>query len=94
MYITNEKLEPKEKPIKEISVPFQGENLHPCIGLVFWFRWGKYCFDIRDIRKLYGVKSVKAIDDKRLSQASFCEKMSEIIKLVGKEDFVDVMSRC
>lgn len=88
MQVANVKSEPKERAIKALSVPFQGEMLHPCLGLMYWYRWGKYVFDIRVLRAFRKLPVTNFLDMKPLTQAWFCRKMGQVKAIVGENDFV------
>ena len=55
-YICDTKHEKKGLPIKSIVYNFYPFDFHPCQGLTYWFRWGKYIFDIREIEQFYDMK--------------------------------------
>ena len=94
MYRINEHLPSElDKTMKSMSFPFQGKDFHPQFGMIYWFTWGEWSFDIRDIRKLFNRKEEKKIDmDFKMHPCTrFRTQMLEIVKLIGKQSFEDFL---
>lgn len=83
---------------------FQGKPIYKCRNMCYWFRWGKWTFDIRDIRAFYGKKEdwamdklIKVIDGKTVKQQHPCtqfqKQVSQIIALIGEEPIEAVFDR-
>jgi hypothetical protein len=88
-----DKLEQKKsKPDTRYSVDFQGEKIHPISGMIFWYRWGKYTFDVRCVRKAFGKKETAAIDmDLTMHPCTRFQIIANEVKaLVGDKPFLEV----
>lgn len=88
-HVADIRMEPKERALvrNDFQVRFQGNYFRPCVGLVFWIRWGRYIFDIRPLRKYFGLPEL-SIED--MSIHKFKIRMKEIIKEVGDLKFITV----
>jgi len=85
----------KKKKIERIFYEHQGQKFHPCAGLEFHLFWGDYMFDIRDIKKLYGIETKRPTinDIASLSfQKAFTRRVEEMLKMIGDEPFKNVLS--
>ena len=85
----------KKKKIERIFYVHQGQKFHPCVGLEFHLFWGGYLFDIRDIKKVYGIETKRASVNDILSlsfQKAFTRKVEEMLKMIGDEPLENVLS--
>ena len=75
---------------------FQGKLLRDCFGMIYWFLWGRYTFDIREVRQYFNKEMESSIDtDFEISPPTrFDKQMQEIIDLVGDQDFELVLLEC
>lgn len=82
----------KSQPDTRYGVEFQGKKMHPTMGSFYWYRWGKYTFDIRYVRKHFGKKECKAIDvDLEMHQCTRFQKItSQLISMVGDTPFLTI----
>ena len=81
--------------IERIFYEHQGQKFHPCVGLEFHLFWGGYLFDIRDIKKVYGIETKRASVNDILSlsfQKAFTRKVEEMLKMIGDEPLENVLS--
>lgn len=89
MYITAKITDGKDKA-GNYRMKFQGKWLRNCKQLRFWFLWGDYFFDIREVRKQLDIDYTKTLDIDNLNideRTEFYMKMQEIIDAVGSKDF-------
>lgn len=84
--IANCKMEPKETAFKgsKYAVKFQGRYLRPCIGLVYWIRWGEFIFDIRPVWEYLKMPELSIA---QMSYPNFVLRMEELISAVGCNSF-------
>jgi hypothetical protein len=77
------------------GVDFQGKMLHPIGGMIYWYTWGEYTFDIRAVRKAFGKKECMEIDtDFEMHPCIRFQKIAaEIAGLVGDTPFLEVFER-
>ena len=86
-HIANTKIEYKEEAQRCFSVKFQGNNFHPCLGLMHWVRWGRFIFDVRPLRKYLGLPPEPKELYIRGDKAAFEARIKEITDAVGKRSF-------
>lgn len=89
MYKTSQFSDGKNRP-GAYKVEFQGKWLRSCAELSFWFLWGDYPFDIREVRKHLGKKDVKKTLDlnwKLHDCTRFHRQMQELMDWVDERDF-------
>jgi hypothetical protein len=91
IFLANPRMEPKEYAVESVFYKHEEYNFNPCCGLMYWLRWGKYIFDIRDIRKLYGVNEQDNPLDVKVGQENFTAKIKEMLSLIGDESFKNVL---
>lgn len=93
-FLAQPQKESKEQAVERIFYQHEGFKFHPCAGLIYNLRWGKYIFDIRKIRELYGVKTKDISMTEILSshtQKAFTTKIEEMLKIIGDEPFKNVL---
>lgn len=93
-FLAQPQKESKEQAVERIFYQHEGFKFHPCAGLIYNLRWGKYIFDIRKIRELYGVKTKDISMTEILSshtQKAFTTKIEEMLKMIGDEPFKNVL---
>ena len=76
------------------KMEFQGRLLKSCMDLVFWFLWGDYTFDIREVRNYLGKKDDENTLDRNCKldgYKRFRHQMQELIDMVGDRDFEEVL---
>ena len=84
----------KNKPDLRFQYMLQNKVFSPIIGSIYWYRWDKYAFDIRDLREKFGVKRTKSIDtDFDMNQCTkYLQILREIKELVGNLSFFEAMN--
>ena len=76
---------------------FQGKQFRNQEYMMFWFLWGDYTFDIREVRKYFKRKpELKSVDcNLNLHPCTkFSKQMNQIEKLVGDKDFEKILLEC
>lgn len=76
---------------------FQGKEFRNQKNMTFWFLWGDYTFDIREVRKYFKMKpELKSVDfNLKLHPCTkFSKQMNQIEKLVGDENFETILLEC
>lgn len=86
-HLANTQIEYKEKALKNFSVNFQGKNFYPCIGLMHWLRWGRFCFDVRPLREYLGLPPEPMELFLKLDKSTFETRIKEITDAVGEQSF-------
>lgn len=82
-----DKREPRDYADKSSYVNFQGYRFHMAYGMIYWYRWGRYCFDIRVVRLHLGLPEENELD-KDYTPQGFKKKMAQIISKIGCNDFL------
>jgi hypothetical protein len=82
----------KTAPNLKLSLDFQGKKIHPIKSMIFWYRWGEYTFDIRELRLKLGLKETKSLDmDFKVNECTRFQKLIKpLIDLVGDRPFLEV----
>ena len=89
MYKTTHITDGKDQAGK-YSMKFQGKWLRNCKHLRFWFLWGDYTFDIREVRKQLDIDFTKTLvmDNPNIDERTeFYMCMLEIMTAIGHKDF-------
>ncbi len=83
----------KDDACEEYSVEFQGREFKGCVDLSHWIIWGEYDIDIRELRKLLGLRQEVADEYLDIDKSKFAKRIKDITDAVGKEDFLQLCSR-
>lgn len=70
MYIANEM--EKSTADKSLQFDFQGKKIYQCRNSIYWYRWGKWVFDIREIRKVLGMQPTSCSDTAWFTEGNGC----------------------
>ncbi len=73
-----------------IEIPFQGFMIRRCVGLQYWYRWGKYCFDIRPLIVYLELPSLNC-HYKPWEEWFFKRYIQVIITAIGNRDFKSII---
>lgn len=85
-------LDHKSEADESISYEHEGIPFHPCINSFNWIRWGKYVFDIREVKKIYNTSQDRELYT-RIETEDFFLKIQSMLKLIGNEPFKNVLLR-
>lgn len=80
----------KEAPNYALKKAFQGRYFHPQKWYMYWYVWGSYCFDMREVRKHLG-ETVEFVQQGRSEAEMFKFSITGLIKLIGNRCFFDVL---
>jgi len=84
------RLEPKSRTDYSFSYMHEEFYFRPSKHLKYWIHWGPYIFDIRDVRKLFGVPLTMQYDLKP-NQEVFDMKINDMLSLVEEKPFKEVL---
>ena len=77
--------------------PIEDKPVKRQVGMIYWYSWGDYEFDIRVMRRGLGLPSESAEDNWFMAKladpcGSFCNIMTELMLNLGARAFADVIA--
>lgn len=75
-----------EKTVPEgAGIDLDGMPVRRCRGMIYWYRWGRHTFDIREIRKLLGLQEDHGADKYFMPDSAYFRKDQQALAdIVGQ----------
>ena len=90
-FLANEQVEYKDAANKKFSFYYQSAFMNPTLHSQYWMRWGKWRFDIREIRVLYGQSEKQPdLDAFLTTQKQFDRRIEAFIAMTNNKYILDV----